>query len=60
MTFIQRSIGSPSQSQAKQTNKRYQIREEVTLALFGDDVISHVENSEDCAKITLRTNTQSH
>ena len=54
ITFIQYSIGSSSQSQAKRRNKRYQIRsEEVKFSLFADDMILYLENPKDSIRKLL-------
>ena len=47
-TMIQHSSGSPSHSnQRRKRNKRIQIRKEVKLSLFADDMILCIENPKD-------------
>ena len=60
-TFIQHSIGSPSQvNQTKKTKKKkgkerksIQIGKEVELSLFAHDMILYIENSNDYTKKLL-------
>ena len=53
-TFIQHSIGSPRHSSQRRKIKGIQIgKEEVTLSLFADDMILHVENPKDTIKKLL-------
>ena len=55
-TFIQHSIGSPSQSSQARKKKVIQIgKEKIKLSQFADDMILYVENPKDSQK-TARTN----
>ena len=55
ITFIQRSIGTPSHSnQAWKRNRRNPSeKEEVKLSLFADDIILNTENPKDVTKHLL-------
>ena len=54
-TFIQHTIGSPSQSnQKKKKIKGIQSGKEVKLSLFADDTILHIENPKDATRKLLQ------
>ena len=53
-TVIQHSSGSPSYSnQRRKRNKRNQIRKEVKLSLFADDMILYIENPRESIRKLL-------
>ena len=53
-TIIQHSSGSPSYSHQRiKRNKRIQIRKEVKLSLFADDIILYIENPKDTIRKLL-------
>ena len=53
-TIIQHSIGSPSHgNQRRKRNKRNTNWKEVKLSLLADDMILHIENSEDATRKLL-------
>lgn len=52
-TIIQHSVGSLSQREIKQENKRNPNEEEVKLSQFVDDIILHIENPKDSTQNLL-------
>ena len=53
-TIIQHSCGSPSYSiRGKKVTKRIQIRKEVKLSLFADDMTLYTENPKDSIRKLL-------
>ena len=53
-TVNQHSSGSPSYSnKRRKSNRRLQIRKEVKISLFVDDIILHIENPKDCTRKLL-------
>ena len=53
-TIIQHSFGSSSYSNQRRKRKGIQIRKEVELSLFGDDMILYVENPKDSIRKLLK------
>ena len=54
ITIIQHSFGSFSHSNQRiKRNKRFQIRKEVKLSLFADDMILCIENPKDASRKLL-------
>ena len=55
LTTVQHSTGSPSLSnQATKRNKGIQIKEEVKLSVFADDLILYVKNLKDPHQKTIK------
>ena len=52
-TIIQHSSGSPSYNNQRRKLKGIQIRKEVKLSLFTDDMILYIENPEDSIRKLL-------
>ena len=53
-TIIQHSFGRPSYSnQRRKRSKRVQIRKEIKLSLFADDMILYIENLKDSTRKLL-------
>ena len=52
-TLNQQSFGSPSQNREEKEIKGIQIRKEVKLSLFADDMILHIENPKDATRKLL-------
>ena len=53
-TIIQHSFGRPGYSnQRRKRSKRIQIRKEIKLSLFADDMILYIENSKDSTRKLL-------
>ena len=53
-TVNQHSSGSPSYSnKRRKSNRRLQIRKEVKISLFVDDIILYIENPKDCTRKLL-------
>ena len=52
-TLNQQSFGSPSHNREEKEIKGIQIRKEVKLSLFADDMILHIENPKDATRKLL-------
>ena len=52
-TIIQQSFGSPSHNREEKEIKGIQIRKEVKLSLFADDMILYIENPKDATRKLL-------
>ena len=57
-TIIQHSSGSPSYNNQRRKRKGTQIRKEVKLSLFADDMILYIENPKDTIRKLLKLITE--